>query len=327
MIVLSSDFVTTTNPTITGTTTYGSTLTANVSGWSPSAGVSYTYQWKRTVDENTSDISGATTSTYILTADDVDATISVTVEGSKDGYTTVATTSADTATIAAANFTSTYDPEILGETMFGSTLTAHIRYWAPSSGVTYTYQWKRTVDSVTTDIDGANAATYVLTVGDIDASISVAIEGSKVGYTTVPATSAESDTIAAATFSATGTPLITGDEEIGDTLTAATGTWTPTPDSFAYQWKRDGVDITDASNATYVLTVDDLGTDITVDITGTREGYTPDTTSSVAKSVPLMSYITSPVPVITGTSRVGSDLTATTAAWSPVPDTLEYQWL
>jgi hypothetical protein len=320
-------FATTTDPTITGTTTFGSTLTANVTGWSPSTAVSYTYQWKRTVDATTTDIDGATAATYVLTVADIGATISVAAEGTKTGYAPVTTTSADTAAIAAATFDYTYDPEILGETTFGSTLNAHVPYWSPSSEVSYTYQWKRTVDSVTTDIDGANAATYVLTVADIDATISVAIEGSKVGYTTVPATSAESDTIAAATFSATGTPLITGDEEIGDTLTAATGTWTPTPDSFAYQWKRDGEDITDATNSTYVLTVDDMGTSITVEVTGTREGYTSETTASVATSVSLMSYITSATPVISGSSSVGSDLTATTEAWNPVPDTLDYQWM
>ena len=327
MIVRSSDFVTTTDPTITGTATFGSTLTANVSGWSPAAGVTYTYQWKRTVDENTADISGATASTYILTAADIDATISVAIEGSKAGYTTTTRTSADTATIAAKTFTFTYDPEILGETTFGSTLTAHIPYWAPSSEVTYTYQWRRTVDSTTTDISGATSRTYVVTAADIDTTISVAIEGSKVGYTTVPATSAESDTIILAAFSATGTPLITGGEQIGNTLTAATGTWTPTPDSFAYQWKRDGVDITDATNATYVLTVDDLGTDITVDVTAALFGHMTETTSSATKSISLRPFLASPSPVISGTARVGGELTSTIGAWNPVPDSFEYQWL
>jgi len=320
-------FATTTDPTITGTTTFGSTLTANITGWSPSTGVSYTYQWKRTVESVTTDIDGATASTYELTVADIDATISVAVEGAKTGYTSVPTTSADTAAIAAATFDYTYDPEILGETTFGSTLNAHVPYWSPSSEVSYTYQWKRTVDSTTTNIDGATSSTYELTVADVDATISVAIVGTKAGYTPVAATSADTAAIATAAFSATGTPVITGDEEIGDTLTAATGTWTPTPDSFSYQWKRDGVDIPEATDATYVLTADDMGTEITVEVTGTRAGYTSETTASVATSVSLMSYIASPVPVISGTARVGSELTATTATWNPVPDTLDYQWL
>ena len=64
--------------TISGTPTFGETLTANVEGIEPKpAQNSLTYQWYRGADP----ISGATGETYTLTAEDIDQTIKVAVAG------------------------------------------------------------------------------------------------------------------------------------------------------------------------------------------------------------------------------------------------------
>ena len=67
-------------PTIDGTPHVGEILTASVSGIADADGLtnsSYTYQWIRVLNSNsgggTSNIAGATASTYTLTGDDVDA--------------------------------------------------------------------------------------------------------------------------------------------------------------------------------------------------------------------------------------------------------------
>lgn len=62
-------------PTITGTTTIGSTLTSSTGTWSGEAPITYAYQWKRAG----SDISGATSSTYTLVSADLNQNITVTV--------------------------------------------------------------------------------------------------------------------------------------------------------------------------------------------------------------------------------------------------------
>jgi hypothetical protein len=67
-------------PVITGTPTEGQTLTASTGTWSNSPD-SYTYQWK---DDGVA-ISGATASTYVLTAGEVGATITVTVTAHNEG--------------------------------------------------------------------------------------------------------------------------------------------------------------------------------------------------------------------------------------------------
>lgn len=70
-------------PTISGTLIYSNTLTASTGTWNGSP-TSYTYQWMRcdSAGANCSDISGATSSTYVLTGSDVTYTIKVKVSAS-----------------------------------------------------------------------------------------------------------------------------------------------------------------------------------------------------------------------------------------------------
>jgi len=84
-------------PTITGTAQVGSLLTAVAGTWGP-APVTLAYSWSAAGTA----ISGATTSTYTPVTGNVGKTITVTVTGSKTGYTTVAKTSTATAAVIAA---------------------------------------------------------------------------------------------------------------------------------------------------------------------------------------------------------------------------------
>ncbi|MCI0601130.1 MAG: hypothetical protein L0Y60_16760 [Beijerinckiaceae bacterium] len=62
-------------------------------------------------------------------------------------------------------------------------------------------------------------------------------------------------------------PGISGAANVGQTLTASTGSWSSTPASFTYQWKRDGVNIAGATVGTYVVQGADVGHLITVVVT------------------------------------------------------------
>lgn len=64
-------------------------------------------------------------------------------------------------------------------------------------------------------------------------------------------------------------PAISGSPIVGSTLSASTGTWAGTPaPTFTYQWKRGSSNISGATSATYVVTVDDVGQVITVKVRG-----------------------------------------------------------
>ncbi|MEI9966248.1 MAG: arabinofuranosidase catalytic domain-containing protein [Candidatus Moraniibacteriota bacterium] len=68
----------------------------------------------------------------------------------------------------------------------------------------------------------------------------------------------------------TALPLITGTPLVGETLSVSNGTWTNTPTSYTYQWKRDGEDIDGETENTYVLTEDDGETMIGCVVTATN---------------------------------------------------------
>jgi hypothetical protein len=89
-------------PTISGTTTFGETITSTTGTWSNSP-TSYTYQWSRSATSGGSytDISGATSSTYRLVAADVGQYLKVTVTATNASGSAAATSSA-TAQIAKA---------------------------------------------------------------------------------------------------------------------------------------------------------------------------------------------------------------------------------
>ncbi|WP_308287726.1 carboxypeptidase regulatory-like domain-containing protein [Cryobacterium sp. 1639] len=127
-------------------------------------------------------------------------------------------------------------------------------------------------------------------------------------------------------LTATPTPTITGTNQVGKTLTATPGTWTPAPVTLTYQWIRAGTAIPGATSGTYLLTDADANTAITVDVTGTKTGYTPVNKTSAAVTVERI-FTTTPAPTIAGTTTVGQKLTASTGTWAPVPGTVSYQWL
>lgn len=67
-------------------------------------------------------------------------------------------------------------------------------------------------------------------------------------------------------------PAITGIATEGETLSLSNGTWSNTPDAYAYIWKRDGVVIAGASAATYELVVADVGALISASVRATNIG-------------------------------------------------------
>jgi hypothetical protein len=92
--VVAKGTLTAPTPTITGTAKVGSTLTAKTGTWGP-APVALKYQWRA----GGTAISGATSATYVPTTSVVGARITVSVTGTKTGWTSAVRTSGATAAV------------------------------------------------------------------------------------------------------------------------------------------------------------------------------------------------------------------------------------
>ncbi|AMB57670.1 excalibur calcium-binding domain-containing protein [Microterricola viridarii] len=303
-------FTMATAPTVSGTATVGSTLTAAAGVWSPTA--SFGYQWLRAGAA----ISGATASTYKPTDADVGKAISVTVTARAAGYVSAAKTSAATAAVQGL-FTTAPTPTISGTTAVGQTLKAATGTWSPAA--TLSYQWKRS-GAV---IPGAIASTYRLATADLGKTLTVTTTASKLGYVSASKTSAATAAVLNV-FAAAPTPTISGGTVPGQTLKATTGTWSPSA-TLGYQWLRSGAKITGATKSSYVLTSADLGKTLSLVVTGTKSGYLAVAKTSAATATVAMVFASAPAPTINGVPQAGNTLTASAGSWSPAP-ALAYQW-
>ena len=118
----------------------------------------------------------------------------------------------------------------------GNTLTAVPGTWSPT-GVALSYQWFRDGSP----IDDATESTHILQSPDLGRSVTVAVTGSKPGYTTESRTSLPTDSVAPGTLT-DKVPTITGTPTVGKTLTAVPGTWGPAGVDLSYQWAVDGIE-------------------------------------------------------------------------------------
>lgn len=92
-------------------------------------------------------------------------------------------------------------------------------------------------------------------------------------------------TVTPAPLENTAAPAITGTAQVGAKLTAKPGTWTPTPDSYAYQWKADGQAISGATASTYQVPASLRGKKLTVAVTARKSGWQSTTAESAARVI------------------------------------------
>lgn len=305
------------SPAIQGTPKVGETLRVDEGTWGPTA-VEFAYQWYA----DDAEIDGATAATLELTADMMNAAISVKVTGSRPGHNAAEATSARTAPVLGRTMTPG-TPVISGALVAGQTLTVTPGTWAPADAG-LTFQWY----AGATPIAGATGATFVPGEAEVGKNVQVRVTGSKPGYATAEGTSAPYGPIAAASLPdlTPGTPRLNGAPVVGTPITVDPGTWGPSPVSFTYEWRIDTVTVPGATSSTYTPAASDAGKKLTVVVRGSKPGYNSDT-RNVSGSAPVAEgTLVTAGPTITGTARVGSILTAVPGTWGPQGVALSYQW-
>lgn len=319
-------------PTITGVAEHSRTLTVLPGTWAGVGTISYTYSWWRCTQNapaafdpvawGCSAITNASASTYTLTAADVGKAINVRVVASNFVGPSEAEWAVATDTVIAGTAPSNLAPPALtgNDAVVGTTVTSTTGTWSGTETINYARTWYRCeADGVTcATIDGASAATYVLTNSDVDKLIKLRVRATnsftpaaEVFSATYPnaglveaAVPPFADVLPAVTNLTLGnaTPVV------GHVLKMSNGTWTGTPTiTFTYQWIRcngagaDCVDIAGATTNTYTTTMADMGATVRATVTGSNPSEIDVTASSdpldVLEPEPPVNMVLPTVPV------------------------------
>ena len=322
-------------PAITGTAQVGVTLSVSDGNWD-NRPTSLTYQWKRssTSDGTYSNITNATSASYVVTVGDIGYFIRGVVTGVNTGGSSSGAISAATAAVVDIAPVAATTSVISGIAQNGQTLTAATTNWV-NRPTSFTYQWSRaaSVGGAYADIVGATSATLVLTEGDVDYFFKVVVTASNSGGTSTGSTSAATSIVRDIAPVNTGTPVINGTVQVGEELAATRGLWASSPTSYAYQWKRANSasgtysNIEGANSSSYTVTPDDVGKFLKVAVTATN---------SIGSSIPMLSAAKGPaidiiatnltLPTVSGTAKNAETLTAATGTWDNRPTSYTYQW-
>ena len=276
---------------ITGAARVGELLTADTSGIADDDGLdraAFAYQWQA----DSTDLPGATDSSYTLAASDEGKAMSVTgsftdYAGHEESFISAATDAVE----ARPNSPATGQPTISGTARVGETLTADTSGIADDDGldnVSFAYQWQ--ADGA--PVQDATDAAYTPVVDDIGKAISVQVSFSDDrGHQETLASAATAAVEAKPNSPATGAPAISGTAQVGETLTAEVSGISDadgvTNAIFNYQWLADGADVSVTTNSSYTLADSDEGKAVSVKVSftddaGNAESLTRPATDAVA---------------------------------------------
>jgi hypothetical protein len=121
---------------------------------------------------------------------------------------------------------------------------------------------------------------------------------------------------------------------VGTPVNANPGTWDPADATLTYQWKANGTAIAGATQASYTPVQGDVGKALSVDVTGSKSGYTAATATSnstapVTGASQSAAIENTATPGISGIAQVGEQLSAYAGSWyttAGAPAT-SLQWL
>jgi len=305
--------------TINGRAAVGVTLTA-VSTLDDADGMgTLGYVWLA----NGTAISGATTSTYQLTAAEVGKVITVRANYTDGQGSPETSTSTPTATVAANQPPSgavTIDNVVPKQ---GDTLTVTNNLNDPDGNGTVTYQWFAGTTPIGT---GTSVA---LTQAHVGKTISVAASYTD-GLGVTETVQALTSPVANVNDAPTGAVAIAGVATEGQILTASnTLADIDGLGTIGYQWFAGGTAISGATSSTYTLTQAEVGKAITVKASYTDGLATAESVSSAATSV-VLNVNDAPVGTVTisGTAAEDQVLTASNnLADEDGLGTVSYQWL
>lgn len=165
---------------------------------------------------------------------------------------------------------------ITGTAQDGQTLTAALSGVTGHSYPVLTYQWKR----AGTNISGATSATYQCVTADVGSALTCTATATNQVSATSTTSAATSAISAVPAPVKTSDPVASGTATEGQVLSVTNGSFTNSPTSYTYQWKRDGSAISGATSSAYTLVSGDVGASITCTVTAINGGGSASGTSN-----------------------------------------------
>lgn len=213
-------------------------------------------------------------------------------------------------------------PLIEGEPVVGGTLTSTGGQWTGAGWIQYSW----IIDGVTVQAAGHAA-------GEADVlNIVPSMVGKSVQLTVVASSDAQTPGTAASALPVTVRPggfskavwsnTVNGRPAVGQEL------WlnTPSQGTATYQWFRGSLAIASATAPRYVVTPTDVGQKLWAKVSLSAPGFASVVLSSTQVTGVAATFVTAPVPTVSGTARVGQVQTANPGTWAPTGAALSYQW-
>ena len=217
----------------------------------------------------------------------------------------------------------TAPPTLVGTPQVGAPLSATPGTWS-GAPTAYTYQWL--ANGV--DIPGATAATYTPTAADLAAAISVRVTAVRSGYQSGIATSAPSAPVVKGAFTVVSPTAVSGTPLVDEVLTVTPGTFAPTPQTAAVQWRVDGQIIPGATGRTLLLNPSLVGKTVTALTIARADGFVKTGSHSPPAGPVLAGAIEVTTPyAVTGRPRTGETLTIQPGTFTPPDAAFYYTWL
>lgn len=163
----------TSQPEVSGIPKVGKALTVSDPVWNTD-GVTHGYQWLR----DGAPIEDATLAAYELTPADLGHAVSVTVTGTKEGWTSATVDSNALTTTIGDAIVATLQPRVTGTAALGQALSATPGTWGAGETPVVAYQWLR--DG--TPVIGATASSYAVTVADLGRDLALRVTATRTGY-------------------------------------------------------------------------------------------------------------------------------------------------
>ncbi len=317
-------FPVTPTPTITGATTYGSTLTAHPGDWEV-PGTTFEYEWF----VGNAAQPWSNTGTFLLGADTVGQEISVQVSASAPTYFPGFSSKSLLTNVVGIDTMTITGVKLSGHAALNDTLTAVVTSTVGNDAAAYySYQW----NSNGVAIPGATSSNYSPQPADYGKTVSVTVTGVAGDFTSNTMTSAGVKVVEG--YLNWAIPVIAGTPVVGSTLRDnPIVPWGPGPVHIYYYWYEDvdGSQWKLLSHAsTYTPPASMLGHELQLWESASESHFYPVGTAWVGSQIVVVGRGTitdGSEPVVVGLPEVGSALAASHGIVSPGSGvTYHYQW-